>query len=222
MITPPAGPSTTYTPDPRSFESLGGKMGKQEFLQLLVTQLRNQDPMNPSDPKDFAAQLAQFSTVEQLLNIGDQLKALQDSDSAMIATLNATSALQLIGKRVVVEGDALDVPASGDLNARIHVNGAGGSGELIVKDEAGVEVARVQLKALGKGPHTIDLNHMVGQLPEGRYSYAVEMTDTNGDPLDVTTFAVLRVDGVKYTPSGPVVSSGPLTIALGDVLEITD
>ena len=48
-------------------------MGKDDFLQLLVTQLGNQDPLNPMDGKDFAAQLAQFSSVEQLMNIGDVL-----------------------------------------------------------------------------------------------------------------------------------------------------
>ena len=48
----------------------GGTLGKDEFLQLLVSQLRNQDPLNPAEPQEFAAQLAQFSSVEQLLNIG--------------------------------------------------------------------------------------------------------------------------------------------------------
>jgi flagellar basal-body rod modification protein FlgD len=51
----------------------GGAMGKDQFVQLLITQMKNQDPMNPMDGKDLAAQLAQFSSVEQLININAKL-----------------------------------------------------------------------------------------------------------------------------------------------------
>ena len=54
----------------------GGAMGKDEFVKLLVTQMKNQDPMNPLDGKDLAAQLAQFSSVEQLMNINTKLDSL--------------------------------------------------------------------------------------------------------------------------------------------------
>ncbi|HEY8312283.1 MAG TPA: flagellar hook capping FlgD N-terminal domain-containing protein [Gemmatimonadaceae bacterium] len=51
----------------------GGAMGKDQFVQLLVSEMKNQDPMNPMDGKDLAAQLAQFSSVEQLMNINTKL-----------------------------------------------------------------------------------------------------------------------------------------------------
>lgn len=51
----------------------GGAMGKDQFVKLLVTEMQNQDPMNPMDGKDLAAQLAQFSSVEQLMNINTKL-----------------------------------------------------------------------------------------------------------------------------------------------------
>jgi flagellar basal-body rod modification protein FlgD len=54
----------------------GGAMGKDQFVKLLITQMQNQDPMNPMDGKDLAAQLAQFSSVEQLININDKLASL--------------------------------------------------------------------------------------------------------------------------------------------------
>ncbi len=62
----------------------GGAMGKNEFLKLLVAQMSNQDPLNPMDGKEMAAQLAQFSSVEQLLNINtkldDMIKVLKPAD----------------------------------------------------------------------------------------------------------------------------------------------
>jgi flagellar basal-body rod modification protein FlgD len=54
----------------------GGAMGKDEFVKLLITQMKNQDPTNPMDGKDLAAQLAQFSSVEQLININAKLDGL--------------------------------------------------------------------------------------------------------------------------------------------------
>jgi len=54
----------------------GGSLGKDEFVKLLVTQMQNQDPLNPMDGKDLAVQLAQFSSVEQLMNINTKLDTL--------------------------------------------------------------------------------------------------------------------------------------------------
>lgn len=64
------------------------ELGKDEFLKLLVTQLQNQDPLNPQDDTDFIAQLAQFSSLEQMTN--------------MNTTMSNTSAYSLVGKNVIV------------------------------------------------------------------------------------------------------------------------
>jgi flagellar basal-body rod modification protein FlgD len=65
---PPTGSSTTGTTD-ASIQNPNGTLGKDDFLKLLVTQLQNQDPMNPMDEKDFMGQMAQFSTLEQITNL---------------------------------------------------------------------------------------------------------------------------------------------------------
>lgn len=57
-------------------QAAGGAMGKDEFVKLLVTEMKNQDPLNPMDGKELAAQLAQFSSVEQLVNVNTKLDNL--------------------------------------------------------------------------------------------------------------------------------------------------
>ena len=57
----------------------GGALGKDEFLKLLVTQLSYQDPLNPMDSTQSIAQLAQFSALEQMQNVNDQVEALRRS-----------------------------------------------------------------------------------------------------------------------------------------------
>ena len=61
-----------------SIAGAGGKLGKEEFLQMLVTQMRYQDPMNPMEGQEFAAQLAQFSSVEQLVTANDTLAKIRE------------------------------------------------------------------------------------------------------------------------------------------------
>lgn len=54
----------------------GGAMGKDQFVKLLVTEMKNQNPLNPMDGKELASQLAQFSSVEQLMAVNSKLDAL--------------------------------------------------------------------------------------------------------------------------------------------------
>ena len=58
----------------------GGEMGKNEFLQLLVTEMKNQDPLNPLDNKEMVAQLAQFSALEQMQNVSKQVEGLRQEN----------------------------------------------------------------------------------------------------------------------------------------------
>ena len=80
-------------------------MGKDDFLSLLVAQLQNQDPLNPSDSTEFTAQLAQFSSLEQLQNINDTLAGFEVYQS----TLNNIQSSGFIGKTVTASGDTLSV-----------------------------------------------------------------------------------------------------------------
>jgi flagellar basal-body rod modification protein FlgD len=74
-----AAPTAGASPTP---SNPNGKMGKDEFLKLLVAQLKNQDPLNPADGQQMAAQLAQFSSVEQLQNANDTLAQIRDAFKA--------------------------------------------------------------------------------------------------------------------------------------------
>ncbi len=74
----------------------GGALGKNEFLQMLVTQMQNQDPMNPMDNAQMTAQLAQFSALEQMENLNSQFEGFQQSSTAAMSLMNS-------GKPVVME-----------------------------------------------------------------------------------------------------------------------
>ena len=75
-------------------------LGKDQFLQLLIAQLENQDPMSPTDDKEFVAQMATFSSLEQLIDVNSNLQGLAAGQGNLI---NA-QALGLIGKQALVTG----------------------------------------------------------------------------------------------------------------------
>lgn len=75
-------------------------MGKDQFLKILITQLQNQDPMQPMQDKEFIAQMAQFSSVEQLMNISTQMTAMNQS---------LGTASSLIGKEVTWTDSSLNL-----------------------------------------------------------------------------------------------------------------
>lgn len=72
---------------------VGDKLGKDDFLKLLMTQLQNQDPSSPMDNTEFIAQMATFSTLEQMVNIGEKLDKILENNSL-------ASGSELIGKQV--------------------------------------------------------------------------------------------------------------------------
>lgn len=195
-------------------------LGKQEFLQLLVAQLKHQDPMNPSNPEDMAAQLAQFSSVEQLIGINEQLGSQASSAQAMAASLNNSTAVGVIGKHVLTEGDRVVVDGTGDEAVTIGVGETGGDGVLTLYDQDGNRVGTRDLGTLVGGRQQIELGAAAEGLPPGAYRYEVTVLDADQSSVEVRTFMSAHIDGVRYGPAGPQLLSGDLEIPMADVVEI--
>ena len=85
--------SSTYSQDSRIIDN---ELGKDDFLRILITQLQNQNPISPIDDKEFIAQMAQFSSLEQMTNLSHEFSALARS-------INGNRGLALLGKTVEIE-----------------------------------------------------------------------------------------------------------------------
>lgn len=210
-----------YVKSPLSSSGPGGKLGKDEFLKLLVAQMKNQDPMNPMNADQMAAQLAQFSTVEQLTQLNATVTAQQDAQAAMVNALHASTAMGLVGKTVTAVGDQVAVPEGGEATVHVRVGDAGGVATLKVFDGEGREVGSRALGTVVGGKHEFELGSAARDLAPGKYTYRVEVKDpSSGNPVPVQTYTVGRIDGVRYGQEGPVLMAGKLTIAFGSVVEI--
>jgi flagellar basal-body rod modification protein FlgD len=196
-------------------------LGKDEFMQLLVTQLRYQDPMNPANAQEFAAQLAQFSSLEQLVNLGEAVAQQNALATAAIEAHNASSALSVIGRTVVAQTDRLAV--QDDMSANVDfIAPAAGNATLRIFDAAGQEIRSIDLGPVSAGRTHLPLDDdTLAQLPPGTYSHSVEIARPDGTTAAATTFVRTLIDGVQYTNDGPMLVSGSLLIPLNAVVEVT-
>jgi flagellar basal-body rod modification protein FlgD len=193
------------------------ELGRDQFLALLVTQLKHQDPLSPLQADAFAAQLAQFAAVEQLTQLNDSF-ADQTVESARGTMLEKTVlGASLIGKRVLAAGDQLTVSSGGTATAHVDVAGLGGAATLLLLDQTGRLISTHPAGAVGSGAQRLDL----GGLPPGTYRYAVEVRDAAGQTQRVTTFTEGVVDGVLFEQGTIVLRIGAMRVPLDQLSEIT-
>ena len=175
-------------------------LGRNEFLKLLVAQMKNQDPLNPMDGQEMAAQLAQFSQVEQLIEINEGMKAVSAGQEALGSALDGLSELTLaqgdamarlleqsmaintVGRTGVVEGNQLFVDRDGNGAITIDAGTTSGSGRLRVVNSEGVTIATGGIGDIGTGIQSIELSDFGFDppLPEGRYTFRFDVLDDNG------------------------------------------
>jgi flagellar basal-body rod modification protein FlgD len=198
----------------------GGNMGKDEFLKILVAQLKHQDPMNPMQGNEMAVQLAQFSSVEQLINLNQALQYQTDLQGAIVDALNGSAAVSAIGKEVLAAGDLVTIPEEGEVSVTIAVDAVGGRGTLRIFDEQGREVGSRELGLLKGGRQDVALGSAADGLPPGTYTYAVEVRGEGGEQIPVSTYFRTRIDGIRYTAEGPMLTGNGVMIPFGSILEI--
>jgi flagellar basal-body rod modification protein FlgD len=170
-------------------------MGKEDFLRLLLKQLSHQDPLNPMDSTEFTSQLTQFSSLEQLSNIG---KTLDDVLSFQQSTHNA-QVTNMIGKSVKVDGNSIDLRGLADVDynlladaTQVKLTITDGSGKIVMSRDLGAQVSGSQ-SVIWDGK---DLSG--NQLPDGTYSFAIEAADINGNPVSAETSSSGVVTGVYF------------------------
>ena len=196
-------------------------LAKDDFLNLLITQLQNQDPLSPMDSTEFSAQLAQFSSLEQLGNVNENLETLL----LYQGSLNNSQAVSFIGKTITASGDSSLI--TDGIPDNIHFELAGDASDTFVTiyDAAGNFVASEEYGSLNAGSHSLSwggTDHEGNKLPDGVYYFEVMAVDVNNEMVDATTFTTGKVTGVTYKEGTTYLMSGDQKIPLGNVVEITE
>lgn len=147
------------------------ELGSDQFIALMVAQMKNQDPMKPTDPSEFLGQLAQFSTVSGV-------RAMQDSMGDMVTAMRSSQMLsgtQLVGRDVLASGDQLNYDGLGMVQGAADIPRGVQSAEVVIKDSAGVVIRQLPMSsAAGLNGFTWDGRSDAGEaVPSGRYSIEI-------------------------------------------------
>jgi flagellar basal-body rod modification protein FlgD len=198
------------------------QLDKDAFLKLMLAQMKHQDPTNPMQSHEMAAQLASFTSLEQLNNINSTLEGMSRAQSP-----NANyQALGLMGKKV--SGDASKVTrAVGDTKHGVSFEllGDAQKAKISIRDEAGNVVRKLEFGELKKGRNTIEWNGMSDDgMPArpGEYKVTVEAQSSTGAKVFAKTDFEGRITGMNFTPEGPVLLVGNRSIKLSDVRKIEE
>jgi flagellar basal-body rod modification protein FlgD len=175
----------------------------QTFLQLLTTQLKNQNPLDPLDTNQFTQQLVQFAQVEQQLKSNDQLNALV----ALQKTAQGTQALNFVGQTVAVDGTTAPLadgsatwllsttkPATAVINIKSATGQTVFSGTYSISAGSGQQFVWDGRDASGL------------QWPDGYYTISITAQDANGQSVAVGTEIQARVDSADLTQNPPLLS----------------
>ncbi len=168
-------------------------MGKEDFLKLLVAQLQNQDPLNPDNPTEFTAQLAQFSSLEQLFTLNESMNNLTTSN----ANADRFTTLNTIGKDVTYNGSSFDF--TGDpVQIGYQLDGKASKVTLSLQKD-GATIATLNGEDLETGNHFINWDGVLKDgtsAPSGNYKIVIEAKAVGEDGVGAAPLVRSEVTGV--------------------------
>ena len=184
-------------------------LGKDSFLQLLVTQMQNQNPLDPQDNSEFVAQLAQFSSLETMQNLSTSVDAI----GGMYQSSQALQASSLVGRTVVVDAGSTSVDTTKGLTGQAVLPNSSTVTEVKVYDSKGEVVRTLDLgeQKAGNASFTWDGKDEDGNvLASGNYSF-VATAALDGKSSTVKTYLPATVSSVTMGSAG-----APMTLNLAD------
>ena len=189
-------------------------MGKDDFLKMMIAQLQHQDPLNPLDGTDFTAQLAQFSSLEQLSNMNTQLETL----GLYQASLNNTQSISLIGKEIIAIGNVIKVDgASADLAYNLSETA---KVTIRIYDEGGNLVDTLEPGTQEEGENLVVWD--CSGVAAGNYTFEVSANDANGNAVSSYTMLTGKVTGVSFEEGFPVLSVNGQDISFGNIISVNE
>jgi flagellar basal-body rod modification protein FlgD len=187
------------------------------FLQLLTTQLQNQDPLNPMDSNQFTQQLVEFSQVEQQINTNSNLQNLISLTGANAGA----AAVSYLGKDVTItNGNAALTNGAAEWNYTLGTDSA--STQLSVTNSSG-QVVYTGSGSTTAGSNTFDWNgqdNNGNQLPDGTYTLSVAATASDGSAVQSSVSSSGVVSEISFQNGVPVLMIGTMAVPLSQVSSV--
>lgn len=185
-------------------------MGQTEFLELMMAQLKNQDPLSPQDNTEFIAQLAQFSSVEGIQSMNTSVDSLVDS----FKSSQALQASALVGRKVQIEGSLVPAKEGEGVSGTVEVPEGSQNLSVVVHNAAGQAVAELDMSGYASPS---------GAYPSGQIPFEWDGKDTEGNPAPAGVYSVSAVSNVQGNAQtlGTNVNVNVDSVTLGNGGQIT-
>ncbi|MEM6960608.1 MAG: FlgD immunoglobulin-like domain containing protein [Myxococcota bacterium] len=207
-----ANPQATEVPQEEDPQDLD----RDAFMQLLVAQLQNQDPLDPMDSREMITQLSELTSVEELQSMSYRLETLEVG----LASIANTQVSSLAGHTVVADSSAIVLDTTGDGSTSFELIGRANEVNVEIRDSAGRLVRTMQLGDTFPGRHEVRWDGVddIGQrMPPGRYTANVTAKDADGYSVEVSNELTGVVESVSYEHGYPELIVGQSRVLLGDV-----
>ena len=190
---------------------------KVDFLKLLLTQLSNQNPLDPMDTDEWTAQLTRYSILEQGIETNQQLTIAND---ALAANMKAAS-LSYIGKKVELDTN-IGVVQNGAAEWSYLVEGSPSEVYLTLTDKNGTKIAEVE-GSINSGVQSVGLDAADFGLAEGQQVYlSINAKDSEGNKLNTKTTTNVKVDGAWSDENDTYLTAGEASFRMSDILKIAN
>lgn len=219
MVTTDATTSTTSSSSAAAAMKKSTGLNKDDFLQLFIKQLQNQDPLNPQDSSQFITQLAQLTQVEQSYNTNDNLAKLLSA----LESSQSTAAVSYLGKNIDAVGSSTNYLAGSTPTIGFRLPQAASRVEISLADSTGAVVRTIKLGSTAAGDKAITWDGQDGtgkQVPAGTYNWSVKGYNADGSSFDGTSLISGSVNAVKYDNGSAILTVGGIDVALSDVVRV--
>jgi len=196
------------------------EVGRNEFLTLLLAQLKYQDPLSPIESTQFTTQLAQFNSLEQLFGVNENLTGIQE----MLYSQDKENLLELIGKTVKASDNTIFIEDGGIVSGSYTLEDAADV-TITIYDSNEFEIRRLYVSDQDAGEHDVawDSRDNSGEIVEdGIYTFAVNAEDEAGKYVEANTYISGEVTGVTYQYGIPYLLIGDILIGTNNtIIEVT-
>lgn len=194
-------------------------MDKDDFLKLFVTQLQNQDPLNPKENSELAAQLAQFNGLEQMLNVNKTLEKMNQAQSQK----RTIDLVDYIGKEVLTNRSQFRVDAQKNSPLEFEIEKEVGQAVAELRDSTGAIVHTQELGVLKPGKNSVQLETSGKQgskVPTGMYTLSILGVDGDGKETNVDIKTRTKITGINFQGGGDKLYSENGELSMDDIIGI--
>jgi flagellar basal-body rod modification protein FlgD len=190
----------------------------------MIAQLKNQDPLNPMDGTEYAAQLAQFSSLEQLTNLNDSVTQSMESNYYLTQSINNTLIATLVGNDVKVSASSIKYTGQEQIDLSYTLPSYASEVTINIYDSDGTLIRTIDDVELAQGENKLSwdfTDNNGGKVPAGTYSTEIVAKDaaTNNE-MSVTLFKYGTIEGVRFGENGTVLVVDGGEYSLSDIVEI--